>query len=205
MHAQDTTAPGSLLNRTTFFIREHVSMLKLHDTFDILDPETQEKIGEAKEEISGLIKTLRLLINKAQLPTKVGVYEFAQGEQKLLFSIKRGAVFFIPKVQILNANGELVGSFKSKLFSIGVSFHILDKEGTKVGEVKGDWKGWNFRLLNGEHELGVVTKKWAGFGKELFTSADNYMISLNSTPNPAISMLLLAAGLAIDIVYKEKK
>ena len=41
-------------------------------------------------------------------------------------------------------------------------------------------------------------------GKELFTSADNYIISLNEEPTPADAVLLLAAGLAVDTVYKER-
>ena len=57
------------------------------------------------------------------------------------------------------------------------------------------------------YEIGSVTKKWAGLGKELFTSADNYVISLSdlSGVNPEASALLLAAGLSIDIVFKEGK
>ena len=51
----------------------------------------------------------------------------------------------------------------------------------------------------------MVTKKWAGVGKELFTSADNYIISINGEPDESINTLLLAAGLAIDTIYKEKK
>lgn len=70
--------------------------------------------------------------------------------------------------------------------------------------MQGDWKGWNFRFLSGNTELGVVTKKWGGLGKELFTTADNYIISLAGAPNPAVATLLLAAGLAIDTVLKEK-
>jgi uncharacterized protein YxjI len=76
-----------------------------------------------------------------------------------------------------------------------------------VAEIKGDWKGWNFRFLTPDGvEIGTVTKKWAGIGKEFFTSADNYMISLNEgrTLRPESAPLLLAAGLAIDTVYKEK-
>jgi uncharacterized protein YxjI len=70
--------------------------------------------------------------------------------------------------------------------------------------VKGDWKGWNFRYLNkAERELGTITKKWAGMGKELFTSADNYIVSLNHEADPAQAVLLLAAGLAVDAIYKE--
>jgi len=51
-----------------------------------------------------------------------------------------------------------------------------------------------------------VTKKWAGIGKELFTTADNYVISLNETAgrNQESVAMLLAAGLAVDTVYKEK-
>jgi uncharacterized protein YxjI len=74
--------------------------------------------------------------------------------------------------------------------------------------VKGDWKGWNFKFLTSAgREIGTVTKKWAGLGKELFTSADNYVISISdpSMAGPAASALLLAAGIAIDIVFKESK
>ena len=96
--------------------------------------------------------------------------------------------------------------FKSKLLSFGGGFHVFDRSGRKVADVKGDWKGWNFKMLDDRgQELGVVTKKWAGLGKELFTSADNYMIALNDQTSGKSdqSPLLLAAGLAIEIVYKE--
>jgi hypothetical protein len=51
-----------------------------------------------------------------------------------------------------------------------------------------------------------VTKKWAGLGKELFTTADNYVISLTDLggAGQGASALLLAAGLAIDVVFKEQ-
>ena len=77
----------------------------------------------------------------------------------------------------------------------------------EIGSVKGDWKGWNFQLLGaGGEELGRVTKKWAGLGKELFTNADTYVISIApaASGRREIAQLLLAAGLAIDTVFKEK-
>ena len=77
----------------------------------------------------------------------------------------------------------------------------------QVAEVKGNWKGWDFRFLSKSgREIGTVTKKWAGLGKELFTSADNYVISLTDLggAGQGASALLLAAGLSIDIVFKEQ-
>lgn len=195
-----------MLNRSQYFIRERAGVLKLHDVFDILDPETQEKIGEAREEISGLVKALRLIINKGLIPTSIQVYEGADpASQKLLFSIRRGIVLFRPKVEVVDASGGLIGYFQLKMFSLGGAFRVFTAEGKEVAEVKGDWKGWNFKFLSGEKELGVVTKKWAGLAKELLTTADSYIISINGEPDPKINLLLLASGLAIDTILKEKK
>ena len=195
-----------MLNRTQFFIREHVEFLKLSDVYDILDPANQAKLGEAREEISGLVKFLRLLINKQLMPTRIAVYEGTDpATRKLLFSIRRGVSLFRPKVAVMDASGNPMGYFQSKLFSLGGAFQVFSLDGREIAQVKGDWKGWNFKFLCGETELGLVTKKWAGIGKELFTSADNYMISIHGAPNPSINILLLAAGLAIDTVFKEKK
>ncbi|MDP6636299.1 MAG: phospholipid scramblase-related protein [Phycisphaerae bacterium] len=196
-----------MLARKAYFVREHVGFMKLTDTFDILDPETQVQIGIAKEKPGGFAKILRILVSKRLLPTKVFVYEGSdpQDESKLLFSIQRGVTLFRSKVNVLNPDGALIGWFQSKVWSLGGAFRVFDVSGREVALVKGDWKGWNFRFLDSEqNELGTITKKWAGVGKELFTSADNYIISLSEESAPAQATLLLAAGLAIDTVYKER-
>ena len=196
-----------MLARKTYFIREHVGFMKLTDTYDILDPETQDHLGIAKEKTGGFMKLLRLFINKQVLPTKVFVYEGSDpnDESKLQFSIQRGFTLFRSKVDVLGPDGALAGWFKSKAWSIGGAFRVFDVDGREVALVRGDWKGWNFRFLDvDQNELGTITKKWAGIGKEMFTSADNYMISLNAESEPNHATLLLAAGLAIDTIYKEK-
>lgn len=196
-----------MLDRKMYFIRERIGFLKLADTYDILDPETQVQLGIAKEKPGALIHVLRFLVSKQLLPTNVFVYEGdnPEDETKLLFSIRRGFTFFRSKINIVDQAGNLVGWFKSKAFSLGGAFRVFDVSGTEVALVKGDWKGWNFRFLDqAENEIGVITKKWAGIGKELFLSADNYIITLNQESAPAKAILLLAAGLAVDTVYKEK-
>ena len=196
-----------MLNRNTFFIREHVGFMKLSDTYDILDPETQTQLGIAREKPGMLIHILRLLINKQALPTKVFVYTGADhdDENKLLFSIQRGVSIFRARVDVCDRHGNVLGWFRSKAFSLGGAFHVFDAADNELAYVKGDWKGWNFSFLDkAKHEIGAITKKWAGIGKEFFTSADNYMISLHGSNSPANATLLLAAGLAVDIIYKER-
>lgn len=199
---------GSLLDRRAFFVRERVAFMKFSDTYDILDLESQAQIGLAQEKAPGWVHVLRFLVNKRFLPTTVRVHE-ADGPENpgaLLFSIERGFSFLRPRVAVRDAQGALLGSFQSKLFSLGGAFFVLDPHGEQVAMLKGDWKGWNFRFLDRqEQELGSVTKKWAGLGKELFTSADNYVISLNGQPDARKATLLLAGGLAVDTIFKENK
>jgi uncharacterized protein YxjI len=198
--------PRALLERTTFFVKERVAVLKLTDTFDILDPVTSQTIGVAREEPPSWAKWLRLLVNKSLLPTTVNIYE-ADGQPPVA-SVHRGFTFLRSKIKVVGPGGRQLGYFKSKLFSIGGGFHVFDNANNQVAEVKGNWKGWDFKFLNKSgREIGSVTKKWAGLGKELFTSADNYIISLSDAngTSPEISALLLAAGLSIDIVFKEAK
>jgi len=201
-----SAATQSLLERTTFFVKERVAFLKLADIYDILDPATSQGIGVAKEEPPAWAKYLRLLVNKQLLPTAVNIYE--SETQPPVLSIHRGFTFLRSKIRVVAGDGRQLGYFRSKLLSIGGGFYVFDHQEQQVAEVKGDWKGWNFKFLNQQgREIGAVTKKWAGLGKELFTSADNYIISLTdvSGSSPDTGALLLAAGLAIDIAYKEKQ
>jgi uncharacterized protein YxjI len=195
-----------MLNRQSYFVREHVGFMKLSNTYDILDPESQRQIGIAQERPGTLIQVLRFLINKQMLPTKIFVYtgDNAENESALLFSIQRGITLFRARIDILDRDGKSMGWMKSKAFSLGGAFRVHDAADNEVALVKGDWKGWNFRFLdNTEQEIGSITKKWAGVGKELFTTADNYIIALKGASSPDRSALLLAAGLAVDTVFKE--
>lgn len=191
----------SLFDRRTYVVKERVGFMKLTGAYDLLDAQTGQPIGVALEEPPGIVKYLRLAVNNKWLPTVVNVYE-REGAPAVL-SIRRGVALFRPRVEV-TVGGRNIGWFQSKVLSIGPSFRIFDAQGTEVGLVKGDWKGWNFQLLGpNDALLGRVTKQWAGFGKELFTTADTYVIDLHDA-RPGTAELLLAAGLAIDTVFKEK-
>jgi uncharacterized protein YxjI len=195
---------GSLLNHRIFLVKERVAVLKLTDAYDIFDPASNRQIGIAKEVTPIWVTLLRFLIDKGKLPTKVNIFE--DESQPPVASIQRGFTFLRSKIKVTGPGGKPLGYFRSKFISLGGGFHVFDNNDQQVAEVKGNWKGWDFRFLtkNGR-EIGAVTKKWAGLGKELFTSADNYVISLSDigSAGPEAGALLLAAGLAIDIVFKE--
>ena len=194
---------GSVLDRNLFFVREHVGMFKAANNFDILCPDSGEEIIHCREDNLGFFtKLLRFTDYKRMTPFDI---ELRTPDGQTLLRVRRGISIFLSKVDVLDENGERIGGFKQKLFSIGGAFKVLDVDDNEVCALKGKWTGWDFRFLAGERELAHVTKEWAGLGKELFTSADNYVLTIDESV-PAGSpgrKLILAAVMCIDMVLKE--
>jgi uncharacterized protein YxjI len=194
-----------MLELQNFLIKEQIAFLKTTDTYDIFNPDTGEQVGVANEVPGKLISVLRVVLSKKLMPTKVEVREHPEGA--LVFTIRKPVTVFRSIVEVYDGGDEKVGHFQSKLFSIGGGFWVYDRAGEPFAEVKGKWNGWEFTFATPEGvELGRVTKKWAGALQELFTSADNYVVSVADrlAEQPIAKMLLLAAALAIDIVYYEQ-
>lgn len=122
-----------------------------------------------------------------------------------ILKVKKSFSLFLSKVQVFDENDKIVGIFKQKLFPIGNNFDMFDKNETLVCKLKGTLIGWNFKFLQKNKEIGLVTKKWSGIGKEMFTSADNYILEIKENVNKdnAVRLLILAAVICIDMVIKE--
>ncbi|MEL7265356.1 MAG: phospholipid scramblase-related protein, partial [Planctomycetota bacterium] len=131
--------------------------------------------------------------------------ELKTPEGQPLLSVKRGISLFLSKVDVLDANNMRIGGFKQKMFSLGGAFRVLGEKDQELCQLKGKWTGWEFKFLSGDVELALVTKKWSGMGRELFTSADNYILQISDQvpPDNSIRMLILAAVMCIDMVLKE--
>jgi uncharacterized protein YxjI len=194
-----------VLNRNLYLVKEHLGFFKAANNFDIYDPQTNELILQCREDrLALLTKLLRFTDYKRFTPFHVEVHT-PSGEP--ILQVLRGISIFLSKVDVLDGdeNGTRIGGFKQKLFSIGGAFHVLDANDHPICHLKGKWTGWDFRFIAGDHELARVTKKWSGIGKELLTTADNYMLSIseNVPPDSQIRKLILAAVLCIDMVLKE--
>ncbi len=191
------------LGKNLFLIKEHVGMFKAANNYDIYDPQTGEIVLECREDRLGLFtKMLRFTDWKRMTPFDVQV-RTPDGHQ--VVRVSRGVALFLSKVTVHDENDRVIGGFKQKLFSIGGAFSVLDAADQPLCQLKGKWTSWEFRFVSGESELGRVTKKWAGLGKELFTTADNYMLQIDESipPDHPARKLILAAVMCIDMVLKE--
>lgn len=192
-----------VFQKNIFLVKEHVGMFKASNNYDIFDPETGEEILECREPNLGFFtKLLRFTDYKRMTPFEV-VISTPDG-QKLL-TVKRGISLILSDVVVLDGKGRQIGSFKQKLFSIGGKFEIFGAGENLLCTLKGNLIGWNFKFFRNEKQIAEVSKKWAGIGKELFTSADNYVLSIDGSvaADDPLRPLIFSAVMCIDMCLKE--
>lgn len=192
------------LNRNLFLVKEHVGMFKAANNYDVYDPETGQVIMHCREpRLGALTKVLRFTEQKTLTPFDVRI---TTPDGQPLVRVIRGWAFIRSKVRVHNDEDQYIGTFRQRLLSLGGAFDLIGPNDKVLCNLRGKWTSWNFRFMVGETEIAHVTKKWAGVGLELFTSADNYMLEVDEDvpPNHPLRPLILAAVMCIDMVLKER-
>ena len=192
------------LGRNQFFVKEHTGVFKAANNYDILDPESKQMILQCREDKLGLLtKIFRFTDYKRMTPFEV---EIKTPDGKPVVTVSRGISLFLSDVKVHDGSGRHVGGFKQKFFSIGGKFDVLDPADQPLCTLQGNWRGWDFKFVTPSGEvIAEVSKKWAGLGKELFTSADNYMLTISDRvpADDPRRLLILGAVMCIDMVLKE--
>ncbi|WP_437202419.1 LURP-one-related/scramblase family protein [Planctomicrobium sp. SH664] len=193
-----------VLNQNLFFVKEHVGFFKAANNYDVFDPSTGEEILHCREPNLGTItKLLRFTDYKRMTPFDIYLTT-PEGEPVL--RVHRGVNFFLSKVLVSDEDDVVVGGFKQKLFSIGGAFQVLSANDEPLCQLQGKWTGWEFKFVHEGDVLATVSRKWSGIGKELFTDADNYVLSISDSvpPDNPLRILIVGAVFCIDMVLKEK-
>jgi uncharacterized protein YxjI len=184
-------------------VKEHVGLFKAANNFDIYEPETGAVVLHCREENLGFFtRLLRFTDYKRMTPFDI---EIRTPEGQPIVYVRRGVSLLLSKVDVFDEHEQRIGGFQQKLFSIGGAFSVLDPNGEPLCELKGKWTSWEFSFLAGSKELAKVTKKWNGLGREMFTTADNYVLQIDPDlpAESSLRKLILAAVMCIDMVLKE--
>ena len=192
-----------ILNKNLFLVKEKIGMFKASNNYDVFDPENNKTILICREPNLGIFtKIFRFTDYKRMTPFNVIV---STPEGKPVVSIKRGITIFRSDVEVFDENSRLLGTFKQKFLSLGGKFQVFDAQEKHLCTLQGNWSGWDFKFVKEDNQIASVSKKWAGIGKEFFTSADNYVLQINDnvSENDPIRPLIMAAVLCIDMVLKE--
>jgi hypothetical protein len=204
--ARALTAELTVLECDRFAIQERKIVVS-GTQCDIRNANTGEVVGLARENIGGVAKLLRRVVGKHLFSTTVEVCE--KPDDSLVFTLQREWHLFKARVEVRDSLGQLVGYLKSKFFRIRYGFDIHDRDGKVFAQVKGRIFECDYQVLtpDGKVELGRVARNLGGLGgmtREAPFSDVSYYLDVNPdlADQPLAKMLLVAATLAVDVMYK---
>ncbi|MFP4356606.1 MAG: phospholipid scramblase-related protein [Phycisphaerae bacterium] len=166
--------------------------------YAILDQQGQQ-LMMAAEVGSGILSRLFL---KQLRPWTIHVTD---NDANMLLHIKRSFRFFFHEAEIQDAGGQVLGRIKRQWSWVRRIYKVFDAAGQERFTLFGPvLHPWTFNILRGQQEMGKITKKWSGLGKEIFTKADNFGLTYSAGLGDDEKDLLLGAVFLIDFVHFEQ-
>ena len=191
-----------MLEGNLYVVSEKAKMFSSRESYVIRNG-FGEEIGSA-EQSTGMFAKLWGAI-KGPPSTQIDFRE--KPDNSLVFTVRRRG-FLFKKVEVVDAQGKIIGQFKAKRFSLKGGYHVYDGAGKHVAEIRGKLLKFEyvFYAPDGKTEMGKVSKKWGGAMKELFTSADTYGVEIKPAyvDDPKTKMLILGAAVAMDCLFGAK-
>ena len=186
-----------------------MSVFKFTNAYVIYDTSGRQIGTVEQEKVSGGAKAARLLLGSSVKAMQSFKLDIKDNSGKILASIQRGGVGSsggLRSVSLLDGSGKSIGSIKILFSMWHPKQEILAPDGSCVGRIEGDWKGWNFTISDPSgNTIGTVNKKWSGAMREIFTTADKYFVSVSPHASGAYRMTIIAAAITLDMVLHEFK
>jgi uncharacterized protein YxjI len=197
-----TKAAAGLLAHNRFVVDQKTKLVELRNEYSIYD-EQGNRIGSVMQVGQSVFTRILRLFTRADslLSVKLEIRE-ADGSVAMLVH-KPGLRI---TCTVSQPNGVALGRIAARIRLGKARMAIADPAGNALGEVRAEnLRAWNFSVQDANGQpIARVDKKWAG-ARELFTTADKYVVELNPSLSDPLRSLVLASCLAIDTLLKQQK
>ena len=106
----------------------------------------------------------------------------------------------------VDADGRRIGAL-NRVFGLGRKFALVDANEREITRLtSGLFSPHTFIAESAGGEIARVTKQWSGFGLEMFTDADTFVVQFSDPgADNDFRLLMLASAFAIDLDFFENQ
>jgi uncharacterized protein YxjI len=175
--------------------------LEMRNRYDVFD-ETQRPVLHVREDGEGLGAFLKRFFLGPWRPFTATVTDPSGGAPAL--RLRRPFRFLFHRLEVSGPDGAPVGAVEKRWSWLRRIYAVEDARGAVVAELFGPiLKPWTFEIRVRGQARGAIRKRWSGFGKELFTDADDFGVELANLA-PELKPLAFAATVLVDVVHFER-
>ncbi len=193
---------AAVFNTSTLIVSQKAKLIEINNQYTVSNDQGQvlatvNQVGQSKAK-----KVLRLVSNLDQYMTHK--LEIAEPNGDVIMRLTRPRKIIKSTVIVADANDNEIGRIVQENM-IGKIHFAMEVNGQKVGAIRAEsWFAWDFRIEDASgNEIARIDKTWAGALTELFTTADNYAVSIKTTIEQPLLSLVVAAALSVDTALKQ--
>jgi uncharacterized protein YxjI len=191
-----------LFQHNILVVNQKAKLIELTNQYSVFDADgnTVGHVNQVGQ--SNVKKLLRLVSSVDQFLTHH--FDITDASDALVMSITRPAKLFKSTVLINDSTGTELGRIVQENVFGKIHF-ALEVGGLKIGAIKAEnWRAWNFSIEDADgREVARITKKFAGLAREIFTTADSYVVEIHENLSQPLHSLVIAAALSIDTALKQ--
>lgn len=193
---------STLFQQRILVVSQKAKLIEITNQYSVLDTDGNvvayvNQVGQSKAK-----KLLRLVSSVDQFLTHH--FDITDANGAVVMSITRPAKVFKSTVLVNDPAGVELGRIVQENVFGKIHF-ALEVGELKVGAIKAEnWRAWNFAIENADgREVARITKKFAGLAREVFTTADSYVVEIHDDLSQPLHSLVIASALSIDTALKQ--
>jgi len=192
----------ALFTEPVLVVNQKAKFIELTNEYLVRDQQGNQIGAVAEINQSTAKKIARFVSSLDQFMTHT--YEIRDADEKAVLTLTRPRKIMKSTFQVNRADGSEVGRVKQANVFGKIKF-ALEAGGATVGSINAEnWRAWNFDIQDADgNQVARITKEWAGFGKEVFTTADNYVLEIIKPIEDPLLSLVVAAALCVDTALKQ--
>lgn len=194
---------SNLLELDRLVVSQKAKLIELTNQYKIQDEEGNDVGFIQQEGQSKARKALRFLTSVDQFLThRLAVYD-SSGTK--LIEMIRPAKIFKSRLVVSDGGGRKVGEIVQQNVFGKIRFDLIGASGDSLGQIRAEnWRAWNFAIVDrAETEVARITKKWKGFVRAAFTTADHYIVEIDPKLQGDPRLLVVGAAAAVDTALKQ--
>ena len=197
-----TGGGGTLFTEPILVVNQKAKIIEVTTEYKVFDQHGTQLGSVVQVGQSGLKKAMRVLTSVDQFMTHR--YEIRDASGAVLVNLTRPRKVFKSSLVVGGPAGDELGRIVQANVFGKIRFN-LEAGGQEHGSINAEnWRAWNFNVQDATGtEVARITKTFEGFGKTMFTPADNYVVQIHRPLQDPLRLLVLAAALGVDTALKQ--
>jgi len=193
---------GTLFTEPVLVVNQKAKLIEVTNEYAVYDQHGRQLGAVRQVGQTAARKVLRVMTSFDQFLTHRLEIVDAAGQPVL--RLTRPGKVFKSRFQVERGDGQPIGEIVQENVFGKIRFG-LTVGGHPVGSINAEnWRAWNFSIRDAAgQEVARITKTWEGFAKAMFTTADNYVVSIHRPLEEPLRSLVVASALSVDTALKQ--